>query len=421
LPPARSRIGRISRAPRDPDNRVAILAAPPISPTQIRRVARGNILAVLPSVMRTAVVPMVVAASLAGCFYVDPINERPGADIRRIQPELPNRGDTVEVHAKIIDPDGDATVPDWRAFACDLDGCDALAFDTSADEVAFVFTAPFTRDSGAPATYVHVELAVVDALGAPALPPQSVDINVGNAPPSVMAPQRSGRFFRGAFPVDTTVTLTFAATDGDDGLAGLTFEPVQLFPPSGATLEDAVFARVDDALAADGEAIYELTASAPGQWEVALTVSDPLGVSASSGNVGVPFAADHPPCLHVADPEFPPADARIVLDERRRFAVLAIDDDRDVFPPPPLDDDVLGAASFRWWLATPASGGALEPLAVDGNGVTLDPAGWSPGDLLELRVEAVDREDRPLCDSTMASCELVAGCFQRQTWAMEVR
>jgi hypothetical protein len=364
---------------------------------------------------------MVVAASLAGCFYVDPINERPGADILRVNPELPNRGDPVEVRAKIVDPDGDVTVPDWRAFACDADGCDPAPFDTSADEVAFAFDAPYLRQNGSPATYVHVALTVEDSLGAPAMPAQSVDINVGNAPPSVMPPQRSGRFFRGAYPVDTTVTLTFVGNDFDDGLETLTFLPAQLFPPAGATLADAVFARVDDPTTADGEAIYELTASAPGQWEISLSVEDPLGGSANTGNFGVPFAADHPPCVHVADPEFPPAGARIVLDERRRFAVLAIDDDLDVFPPPALDDDVLGAASFRWWLATPATGGALQPLAVDGNGVTLDPAGWSPGAALELRVEAVDREDRPLCDASLPSCELVAGCFQRQTWAMEVR
>jgi len=371
--------------------------------------------------MRTAVVPMLVAASLTGCFYVDPINERPGADILRVDPELPQRGDLVTVRAKIVDPDGDPTIPDWRAFACDASGCDASPFDTSSDEVQFDFTAAPTRGSGASTTYVHVRLDVTDDLGAPAVPRQSVDINVSNAVPVLAPLERRGYDFHGAYPVDTTVRIIASATDADDGVEGLTFVEPELYPPSGATLDQATLVRTDDATVLDGLATYALTASAPGQWEIKVAVADGLGARADSGNVGVPFALDQPPCLSVADPEFPPDGARIVLDARRRFAVLAIDDDLDVFPPPAPDDPVLGEARFRWWLATPASGGALEPLALDDNGVTLDPASFTPGDRLELRVEAVDREDRPLCDAAMSSCELTAGCFQRRTWAMEVR
>ena len=371
--------------------------------------------------MRTAVVPSLVAASLAGCFYVDPINERPGADIIRIDPEMRHRGDVIEVRARIVDPDGDATRQSWKAFMCNLDGCDRDPGTSGGDVEFFQFYASPTRLDGTPTTYVHVTLDVTDLLGAPALPAQSIDINVGNADPVLAPLRRSGRFFRGAYPVGTTVTITAKVTDADDDVAGLTFLSPQLFPPPGATLDDAVFVRVDDAAVFDGEAIYELTASVRDQWEVVISVSDPLGATAASGNVGVPFEPDHPPCLHVAEPAFPPQGSAIVLDEARRFAVLVIDDDLDVFPAPAPDDPVLGAASFRWWLGSPASGGALEPLAVDGNGVTLDPAAWRPGDRLELRVEAVDREDRPLCDASLASCALEELCFQRQTWFVEVR
>lgn len=356
-------------------------------------------------------------APLAGCFYVEPINERPSADIEWVDPEQPGRGDPVTVQPYIYDPDGDETVASWSAYACTADACDTAPFDT-ANTYAFVFdTRPFTL-AGPPTERVEVELQVFDEWGAAAVPIQRLDIIVGNAVPQLDTPQRSGRFFRGSYPVGTPVRVTAQASDADDGVEGLRYDDAVLFPPTGATLEDATFVRVDTSLD-DGEAIWELVADVPGLWEVSITVRD----FADSANrmIGVPVAADHPPCIGASDPGFPPAGARIVVDELRRFSVLAIDDDLDLYPAPSPSDEILGAASFRWFLTSPASGGALEPIQVDGNGVDIDPAAWTPGDPLELRVEAVDQVDRPLCDAAMATCELVAGCFQRQTWSLEVR
>lgn len=372
--------------------------------------------------MRTHVrAPLAVAliASATGCFYVDPINERPSADIEWVDPEQPDRGEAVRVEPHIYDPDGDETIADWRAFACSVDGCETTPFE-SANTFRFDFTAPPFADAAEtePTVRVRVELAVVDEWGAAAVPGQSLDIIVGNAAPTLEPVQRSGRLFRGAFPVGTPVRLTASADDDDDGTAGLTFDDAVLYPPTGATLEDATFVRVDTSLF-DGEAVWELVADVPGLWEAELTVRD--FADSASERIGIPIAADHPPCIGASDPGFPPAGARIIVDESRRFSVLAIDDDLDLFPAPAPDDEILGAASFRWFLATPASVGALEEIAVDGNGVDIDPGLWAPGDQLELRVEAVDQVDRPLCDSAMASCELVAGCFQRQTWSLEVR
>jgi len=215
-----------------------------------------------------------------------------------------------------------------------------------------------------------------------------------------------------------TESPTVESDDADDTTSGLSFDDAVLYPPTGATLEDATFVRVD-AGDGDGEAIWELVAAVPGLWEIEATVRD--FADSATQVIGVPVAADHPPCLGASDPAVPPEGARIVLDEARRFAVLAVDDDLDLYPAPAPGDDVLGAASFRWFLATPASGGAFVELAVDGNGVDLDPAAWAPGDELALRVEAVDQIDRPLCDPAMDTCELVAGCIQRQTWSLEVR
>jgi hypothetical protein len=358
-------------------------------------------------------------APLAGCFYVEPINERPSADIEWVQPEQPGRGDSVTVQPYIYDPDGDETVPSWSAFACTGDGCDAAPFDT-ANTYAFEFATPLFTNGGAPTERVEVELQVTDEWGAAAVPIQRLDIIVGNAAPQLEPLQRSGRVFRGSYPVGTPVRLTAQADDADDGVEGLSFDDAVLFPPTGATLEDATFVRIDPiAIPDDGEAVWELVADVPGLWEVSVVVRD--FAAFDNERVGVSVAADHPPCIGASDPGFPPEGARIVVDELRRFSVLAIDDDLDLYPAPSPNDEILGAASFRWFLASPATGGALEPIAVDGNGVDIDPAAWTPGDQLELRVEAVDQIDRPLCDASMASCELVAECFQRQTWSLEVR
>jgi hypothetical protein len=356
-----------------------------------------------------------LVASSAGCFYVDPINERPSADIEWVDPAQPDRGGFVQVEPHIYDPDGDQTVATWTAFACDSTGCDSLAFET-ATSYTFGFTAPSFTDDGEPVVRVRVELSVVDEWGAAAVPGQTLDIIVGNAAPSLAPVQRSGRFFRGAYPVGTPVRLTAQGRDDDDGPTGLTFDDAVVYPPTGATLEDATFARVDDATP-DGEAVWELVAEVPGLWEVEVTVRD--FAEGASERVGVPVAADHPPCIGAADPAFPPEGARIVVDESRRFSVLAIDDDLDLYPAPAPDDEILGAASFRWYLAGPD--GVFQELTVDGNGIDVDPGLWAPGDPLDLRVEAVDQVDRPLCDPAMATCELVAGCFQRRTWSLEVR
>lgn len=363
--------------------------------------------------MRTVWGLVVVVAPLAGCFYVDPINERPGADINRVDPTLPKRGDFIDVIADIYDPDGDPTTVEWRASACDAAGCDAPF--ASAATYTFTFAAPANLLGGAPTTYVEVALVVTDSYGARSAPRENLIINLDNADPELEPLQRSGRFFRGAYPVGTPVTIAASATDADDLAARLAYADAVLFAPDGATLEDATLtAAPPETDGARRERTWTLVADAPGQWEVLVAVADPLGAEAMR-EISIPYAPDHPPCLHVADPAFPPPDARIVLDEPRRFSVLVVDDDLDVYPPPAAGDPLLGTAGFRWSLD-----GA--PLATGVNAVELDPAAFDPGDVLALRVDVDDRvTTRPACAADEPSCELVTGCAQRRTWRVEVR
>lgn len=358
-----------------------------------------------------AVLAMVV---LSGCFYTDPINERPSADIVRISPDNPVRGDTIRLYPEIYDPDGNITTLVWTARACAEASCEQI--DTST-EGAFDVPVPLTA-TGLPTSRIEISLEVTDSLGATAVPRQDLDIPIGNAPPQLQV-QTQGRAFMGRYPVDVPVTIVARKSDFDDGAANVTIDEPTLYAPVGASIEDATLTLVEET---DTEVTWELVASMPGQWELELTARDPFQPEPGEVTVmeAVPVAADQSPCLAVAEPGFPPAGATIVLDEPRRFAVLAVEDDLDVFPAVP-NDPYLGAATFRWFFASPATGGALEPLDVEGSGVDLDPGSYTPGDELALRVEVVDREDRDLCDSTNDSCAAVAGCFQRQTWRVEVR
>jgi hypothetical protein len=407
---------------RDRDTHVRIGRAAVISTTRCRRVAHGNILALVGNAMRTVGVLLVAATPLAGCFYLDPINERPGADIERVTPELPYRGDPVEVWAQIYDPDGDRTEADWRVRACTDEGCDPEPFDTGADQYRFSFFSPTHTTDGRPTTRVRIELRVTDAWGARAVPDQTLDLNLANRRPTLTVPEPSGRLWRDAYPVGTPICVTTTASDADDPDDLTWAEPI-LYPPPGATRDDASFVPVGGCAppTSPNVATWELVAHVRGAWEVTFGVADPLGETATAGPRAIPVAEDRPPCITVAEPAFPPEGARLVLDGPRRFQVLAVDDDLDLYPAPAADHPYLGAASFRWFLASPASGGAFQRLAVDGNAVELDPGGHAPGDRLALRVEAVDQLDRPLCDGALASCALATACYQRRTWSVEVR
>jgi len=211
--------------------------------------------------------------------------------------------------------------------------------------------------------------------------------------------------------VDTPVRIVVNASDEDDPGA-LTFDDPILYPPTGVPATAATLSRVDSD-DVDSQAKYDLYATDPGAWELVFTVRDPLDHTYSTTPYTVSFGEDKEPCLGVTDPAFPPAGAYVVVDQLRRFSVETVLDDLDVFPLPPADDPYLGPARFRWFLD-----GA--PLDVDGNFVEIDPALYAPGTQHALRVEAVDRNDQPLCDSALASCEDRPGCFQRQTWTVEV-
>ncbi|MCA9678269.1 MAG: hypothetical protein H6709_16740 [Kofleriaceae bacterium] len=373
----------------------------------------------MPPAARTALAALLFAApAAAGCFYADPINERPSADIQRVTPGPIARGGTLSVFAEVFDPDGDMTDVAWAAFVCSDGACDAAPAATGAAR-SFSVTVPALTASGLPSTTVRVELDITDSWGAKAVPHQELELDLVDAGPTLL-PQAQGRVYRGQHPLPIPVRIIAKVDDADDGPAAVTIDDPVLLEPRGTTLAGSSITYLPDESSAT-ERVYELIVDEPGNWDVRFTGHDPLGAEVET-TLTVPFADDQWPCIGAADPGFPPEGASVVLDAPRRFALLSVQDDLDIWPPPPPSDPYLDATSFRWWLASPATGGALVALdGVDGAAVDLDPARYQPGDALELRVEIVDRADRALCDASLPSCEALAGCFQRRSWTVEVR
>jgi hypothetical protein len=108
------------------------------------------------------------------------------------------------------------------------------------------------------------------------------------------------------------------------------------------------------------------------------------------------------------------------MSEATLFQVLFVDDALDRFPTV-ANDPFLRPTRFEWSLKVGAAARQLLGGAT-GNSVGLDPASFTPGDIVELRVEVFDRKATPItCSDDLASCSVLANtCVQRQTWHVEI-
>ena len=366
--------------------------------------------------------------ALTGCFYVDPINQRPSIEIQNGSGDSVYRGQTITLTSTAQDPEGQAIVYNWRVYAC-TDASDQTSCDHDPLETSLVndvtFTVPITRADILPSenaardvTGVRVILQARDELGATAKPDQILVIPVTDDPPSLEV----GKSFRPAYVVDVPVTLFVKYTDSDDLLTSLAVD-WQVFSP----LHDDTYDFVDTASGPVDQTHLQrakkFTPHAPGPWDVQVTVTDPLG-QATMDTIHVDVAADAPPCIAQYVPVAPLAAGSppLPISDPTRFAVPVVSDDLDPYPSNP-GDPVLGTAAFSWSIQAPGAT-AFTPLGVSGNSVELDPAAYAIGDQLELRVDIADRLARPLsCPASDLTCAVVSGssCIQRLTWRVEVR
>jgi hypothetical protein len=127
-------------------------------------------------VNRLAVIGNILVLA-SGCFYTDPINQRPSLDIEQRSSALVYRGDQVDLEARVNDPDGNSTAValQWRAYLCTdatpdstgaRPGCDQAPF-MSAITPEFKFDVPTMRAPGAtdPLMSLFVTLEGRDTLG----------------------------------------------------------------------------------------------------------------------------------------------------------------------------------------------------------------------------------------------------------------
>lgn len=359
--------------------------------------------------------------SATGCFFTDPINDRPVARIS-IENDPPfHKGSTVMFDAaKSVDDDADDDLrAHWRAFACSSASppiCEPLVDSVTKENLvdAFELDIPMDLSLDTMAT-INVELRVEDDSGASGLAIESIVIE--NRIPTINVSLDEGPNQRpGGGPVlglPVSLTAEPVDEDGDEPVLSWDFEG----PPT-SLRASVVFNQI-------GPNTYELDADVPGGWKFLLSADDGVG-GVGEREVTFDVSADLEPCIQATDPVAVDGASYIVerSDGPRRFAVLHVVDELDVFPLADGLHPAIEQTRFSWKIATPDTNGALVPLS--GHVVSdyvLDPSAFSPGDLVELQVEASDRVTRDACDSaqTVCSSSILPNCFQRLTWGVEIR
>ena len=361
---------------------------------------------------------------LTGCFYIDPINARPRIEpiqCRNTSAARPcandgylHRTDQVELSTTVIDPDGAAgrATYAWSAFACsDVDAvqCDSPAYFAST--LAKPIVGWPARASGVRS--IRVDLAVRDDRGA--LVTQSAKF-FANDPPTLEV-----HTSQHAHAIGAPLVLTATYGDPDEGSTNIGLAWTVVAP----VLEPAV--TLDDVATAAGDAVQRTVAkrlvpTAVGAWDVLVVATDTLGET-NPQHLRFDVGPDQAPCLTRVQPIVPPDDAVLPIVEPTVFQVPLVDDELDAYPRL-SGDPVFGTTTFAWSILPPGAA-ARQPLAgATGNSLDFDPGTFTPGEIVELRVEIFDRNHSPiLCADAAPACASVARpqCSQRQTWRLEVR
>lgn len=365
----------------------------------------------------TRIVALVAVVS-AGCFYTDPINQRPSADIIQTSAGPVYRSSSVTLEADTSDPEHQSVHVQWRAYACTdgtlPDGCDQDPFYTELADTAS-FDVPNLRADGTPVESVLVILEATDSEGATAKPDQQLVITVSDHPPIVKTRTVSSYDYVVGMPM----VMYAAVTDPDDpppppqnvtwqvtAPDGSSFGPLGDLPP-----------QLDGVTLNVGKTV---TPDAIGLWNFQVTATD-VENTPGGGPGSFQVVADHPPCIEQVSPITPPAGDALPVTQPTLFDVLVVADDLDPYPPE-QGDPLRGTTTFSWSLEPPGAS-SFGSLGVTASSVAFDPSSYTPGDLVELRVEIYDRNHTQItCDPSDATCSVISDptCVQRLTWTVEV-
>jgi hypothetical protein len=382
---------------------------------------------------RVALILIALLGLGAGCFYTDPINQRPSVAIHPMTTGDLYRGQQmVTLDGVADDPDGDVVAFQWRAYACNQDGttqtCDAAQYDSGVDH-EFITHVPMTLadpdHASLPLNVVHITLEGRDSYGATARPSQIHDFNVTDAAPTLEMRKEP----RNRYVVNIPINVFARIGDADDVLDATTdASKITLSPwmAEGPAIADNFTLTQDIPAPADDAVHFQLgksfTPTATGDWTIVLTATDPSLVSKQTP-LPIHVDADGPPCLGQWDPTATSVpNTTIPITDPTLFQVLVVADDLDPYPSVP-NDPIYGTTEFHWSIVPP--GGTRQPLTgVTGSGVALDPDSYTPGDIVELRVEIQDRNHTAVnCPDTDLTCSVISdqSCLQRLTWRVEVR
>ncbi|HEU0036065.1 MAG TPA: hypothetical protein VFQ53_35880 [Kofleriaceae bacterium] len=365
---------------------------------------------------------------LAGCFYIDPINQRPSLQIKQQTDDAVFRGDKdLVLEAEVDDPEDNTVTYRWRVLACsdatDESTCDEQTVDTSIDkQIKFDVPAYRSDPDGAgplpapPVQSLLVQLDGEDDLGAVAKPRAELVIAVLDREPVVLVSDN---------PIYGGVTNTpidvFAVYGDEDDTADNVAIEWKAFSPEQVEIQLTDIAVPQPEDPAYRQVGKRLVPTVTGNWTIRVIATDPLGKTVTVDHtVGV--VDDRPLCLGSWSPIAPTGTTKLPLAEPTLFQVPVVTDDLDRYPTVP-GDVVLGETTFVWSLKNGAA--PRETLVgATGNSVAVDPASYPPGTVLELRVEVFDRRAIAIpCADDVQECSVISdpSCIQRETWRMEVR
>jgi len=377
---------------------------------------------------RWAIVRVAAAGLLlTGCFYVDPIVEPP--DVKIVNTQMMERDGQATLTARFVNRDEQVGLFRWQLFACatydsasgEEDNCESTAWlEQNVQEPMFTVTKIpiLTRPDGPLAMAAVVRLEARDGIGAVATDRHSYALL--DAPPVLDAQLRVAAR---ALSVGAPIDLFARYSDPDSPIAdvALTWTATPPATPGAVTWESPSAPSVDTATPPHATVGRRLIPGEPGTWQVDVVATSHGKTTHASTTIAI--APDQPPSLVLWQPGVPPPGATLPISASTLFEVLQVDDDLDAYPPL-AGAAQYGTAEFAWSILRPGAPGRQILDGATGNQLEFDPAAFTPGDVIELRVEVFDRQHRPplSCEDSAPTCAVGPALrVQRQTWRVEIR